>query len=61
MSLKSLKEFKIPIPPIEIQTKIVKILDHFDTLCNDISKGIPAEIKMREEQYEYYLNKLLSF
>ena len=51
----------IPIPPIEIQTKIVEILDHFDKLCNDISQGIPAEIKMRQEQYEYYRNKLLTF
>ncbi len=51
----------IPIPSIEVQTKIVNILDQFNTLCNDISKGLPAEIKARQEQYEYYRNKLLTF
>ena len=58
---KTIKKIKIPIPPIEIQTKIIEILDHFDKLCNDISDGIPAEIKIRQEQYEYYRNKLLTF
>jgi type I restriction enzyme S subunit len=53
--------FKIPIPPIEEQNRIVAILDKFDALVNDISAGLPAEIKMRRVQYEYYRNKLLTF
>ncbi len=61
VNMKSLKKLLIPIPSIEVQTKIVKILDQFDTLCNDILKGLPAEIKARQEQYEYYRNKLLTF
>jgi type I restriction enzyme S subunit len=51
----------IPIPPLEEQNRIVAILDKFETLVNDISTGLPAEIKMRRQQYEYYRNKLLTF
>ena len=56
-----LRKFKIPIPPLAEQTRIVAILDKFDKLVNDISEGLPAEIKMRRQQYEYYRNKLLTF
>ena len=56
-----LGKFKIPIPPLEEQNRIVSILDKFDKLVNDISEGLPAEIKMRRQQYEYYRNKLLTF
>ncbi|MEI0700205.1 restriction endonuclease subunit S [Brachyspira intermedia] len=56
-----LKKIKIPVPPLEEQERIVKILDRFDTLCNDISSGLPAEIEMRKKQYEYYRDKLLTF
>lgn len=52
---------RIPVPPLEQQQRIVDILDRFDTLCNDISSGLPAEIEMRQKQYEYYRDKLLSF
>lgn len=52
---------KIPIPPLEQQQRIVGILDRFDTLCNDITSGLPAEIEMRQKQYEYYRDKLLTF
>lgn len=52
---------KIPIPPLEQQQRIVDILDRFDTLCNDISSGLPAEIEARQKQYEYYRDKLLNF
>ena len=41
--------------------EIVTILDRFDTLCNDLSAGLPAEIEARQKQYEYYRDKLLSF
>ena len=58
----------IPIPyPDDVekslaeQQRIVDILDRFDTLCNDISNGLPAEIKARQQQYEYYRDKLLAF
>lgn len=51
----------IPIPPLELQEKIVAILDRFETLVNDLSNGLPAEIAAVREQYEYYRNKLLTF
>ncbi|GAB4032072.1 MAG: hypothetical protein Fur0012_10170 [Elusimicrobiota bacterium] len=54
-------QFKIPIPPMDEQKRIVNILDRFDKLVNDISEGLPAEIAARKKQYEYYRNKLLSF
>ncbi|QQW82263.1 restriction endonuclease subunit S [Helicobacter pylori] len=51
----------IPIPPLEIQQEIVKILDQFSILTTDLLAGIPAEIKARKKQYEYYREKLLTF
>lgn len=56
-----LNEFKIPLPPLSEQERIVRILDKFDALVNDISVGLPAEIKARRKQYEYYREKLLTF
>ena len=53
--------FQIPIPSISEQKRIVFILDKFETLVNDLSKGLPAEIAAVQEQYEYYRNKLLTF
>lgn len=61
LSLRKINEIPIPLPPLEEQQRIVAILDRFDTLCNDITKGIPAEIEARNKQYEYYRDKLLTF
>ena len=61
IGLSSLGNITIPVPSIEEQERIVAILDRFDTLCNDISAGLPAEIKARQKQYEYYRDKLLTF
>ena len=49
------------LPPLEKQREIVEKLDQFDKLVNDLSNGLPAEIKARQQQYEYYRNKLLTF
>ena len=56
-----LHQLTIPVPSIEEQERIIAILDRFDTLCNDISAGLPAEIEARQKQYEYYRDKLLTF
>ncbi|MEA4985279.1 hypothetical protein SDC9_38040 [bioreactor metagenome] len=56
-----LSKARIPIPPMEEQERIVGILDKFNTLVNDISVGLPAEIQARRNQYEYYRGKLLDF
>lgn len=55
------KNLVIPIPSMEEQERVVGILDKFDRLINDISEGIPAEIKARRQQYEYYRDMLLNF
>ena len=52
---------KIAVPPLAEQERIVKILDRFDKLCNDLTSGLPAEIAARKKQYEYYRDKLLNF
>lgn len=54
-------KIKVPVPSLEQQQRIVDILDRFDTLCNDITSGLPAEIEARQKQYEYYRDKLLTF
>lgn len=51
----------IPIPPLSKQRRIVDILDKFEALVNDLTEGLPAEIAARQEQYEYYRDRLLSF
>ncbi len=55
------KKLTIPIPPLAEQERIVSLLDKFDALVNDISIGLPAELKARRAQYEYYREYLLSF
>ena len=57
----NLAKIKIPIPSLAEQERIVKILDKFDALVNDISSGLPAEIEARRKQYEYYRDRLLTF
>ena len=57
----NLAKIKIPLPPLAEQERIVKILDKFDALVNDISSGLPAEIEARRKQYEYYRDRLLTF
>jgi type I restriction enzyme S subunit len=54
-------EYRIPIPPLEVQHEIVSILDKLDALVNDLRFGLPAEITARRKQYEYYRNQLLTF
>ncbi|HFI8253692.1 TPA: restriction endonuclease subunit S [Escherichia coli] len=63
-----IKNFKLPIPhasdpqkSLKEQARIVEILDKFDTLTNSITEGLPREIELRQKQYEYYRDLLLSF
>jgi len=61
LSQENLNRILIPDYTYERKVRIVAILDHFDTLVNDLSHGLPAEIAARRKQYEYYRNKLLTF
>ena len=54
-------KFQIPLPPIEEQNRIVSLLDKFDKLTHSIKEGLPREIELRQKQYEYYRDLLLSF
>jgi type I restriction enzyme S subunit len=53
--------YKIPVPLLEEQDRIVTILDKFDILTTSISEGLPKEIELRKKQYEYYRDLLLTF
>ena len=61
LNLTTLRQFRIPIPHPEEQARIVAILDKFDALTNSITEGLPREIELRQKQYEYYRDLLLSF
>ena len=61
LSVSDTDNFLVPLPSLEIQEKIVSILDRFTTLVNDLKSGLPAEIALRRKQYEYYRDKLLTF
>ena len=52
-----LEKFEIPIPPLSVQTEIVKILDALTALTSELT----SELILRQKQYEYYREKLLSF
>ena len=61
VSGENLASVLLPVPTLKQQKKIVSILDRFETLCNDMTAGLPAEIEARQKQYEYYRDRLLSF
>ena len=55
------EKYKIPLPTKTVQSRIVQVLDNFDTVCNDLNIGLPKEIELRQKQYEYFREKLLTF
>ena len=54
-------KIEIPLPPLEVQKRIVEVLDNFEKICNDLNIGLSAEIEARQKQYEFYRNFLLTF
>ena len=61
LSRDDIEKIEVLLPPIEIQNKIVKILDRFHELLSDTKGLLPLEIEQRRKQYEYYREKLLTF
>lgn len=57
----NIEKTRIPVPSLEIQSRIVQVLDNFDTVCNDLNIGLPKEIELRQKQYEFFREKLLTF
>lgn len=60
-SVPAIKEIKIPVPPLEIQREIVRILDSFTSLTAELQTKLQAELQARQKQYEYYRDQLLTF
>ena len=56
-----MRKLIIPVPPLNVQKHLVSMIERFDDLCTDITRGLPAEIEARQKQYEYYRDKLLTF
>ena len=61
IALSALGEMKMSVPSIDVQEKIIKVLDNFEAICTDLNIGLPAEIEARQKQYEYYRDLLLTF
>lgn len=61
ISKTQVENFKITIPPLFIQQKIVEVLDKFEEISNDAQKGLQLNIEQEHKRYEYYRNKLLTF
>ena len=61
LNIDIVKNIEIPLPPLEVQKRIVEVLDNFEKICNDLNIGLPAEIEARQKQYEFYRNFLLTF
>ena len=60
VSMGEMRKLIIPVPPLEIQKEIVGIIEKMDDICFNILWGLPAEIGLRQKQYEYYRSKLLT-
>ena len=57
----TIAQYRMTIPPLDIQSRIVNVLDNFEKICSDLNIDLPAEIEARQKQYEYYRDKLLTF
>ena len=55
-----IKNFKINLPSLEIQERIVNVLDNFEKICNDLNIGLPKEVELRQKEYEYYRESILT-
>ena len=61
LGMRELEQFEVDVPPLDVQNRIVEVLDNFEKICSDLNIGLPAEIEARQKQYEYYRDKLLTF
>lgn len=61
VDMKRFKKLDFPLPPIEVQTEIIHILDKFTSLEVELEMDLEVELDCRKRQYEYYRDKLLSF
>ena len=57
----TISKYKLPVPSIEMQRKVVSVLDCLEHLYRNIDESLPKEIASRNSQYEYYREKLMTF
>lgn len=60
LNLKILNDYLVPVPPLDIQAEIIRVLDAFESKTNELVKDLETECSARKKQYEYYRNKMLS-
>ena len=60
-TISQIENTPVPLPPLDVQNRIVNVLDNFEKICSDLNIGLPAEIEARQKQHEYYRDKLLTF
>ncbi|GAB2506785.1 restriction endonuclease subunit S [Microbacterium petrolearium] len=61
VSMASLRRVLVPVPTLEEQDRLISLLDNFESLTNDLTSGLPAELTARRKQYEFYRDRLLTF
>ena len=61
LSLRILAPYKIPVPPLQVQKEIVRILDNFTALTTEVIAELTAELTVRKKQFEYYRDTVLTF
>ncbi|HFU3729968.1 TPA: restriction endonuclease subunit S [Streptococcus suis] len=61
LNQQNLNSIKLAYPKQEVRNRIVQVLDNFDAVCNDLNIGLPKEIELRQKQYDYFREKLLTF
>ncbi len=61
ISMPDFANIKVPVPPLPVQSEIVRILDNFTELTAELSTHLTAELTARRKQYEYYRDSLLTF
>lgn len=61
LNAKKVKDFPIPVPPLEKQRELIALLDNYESLVIDLSTRLPAELAARRKQYQYYRDRLFTF
>lgn len=61
LSRKDIERLEIPLPSLDVQNRLVEVLDNFESICSNLNIGLPAEIEARQKQYEFYRDSLLTF
>ena len=61
LNLKMLNNYLVPLPPLEVQKRIVEVLDNFEKTCKELNIELSSEIEIKQKEYEFYRNYLLTF